>query len=172
MLPHAAIRKTFLSSSFLFSSLHPWSHYSLLPYNLENHLESTLVYVIQFSTLKFIFSLTAQCAVLCCAVLSRSVVSDSLWPHGLQPTRLLCPWGFSRQEYRSGLPCPPPGDHPNPGIETRSPMLQADTLPSEPPGKPKKTGVDSLFLFQGIFPSCSVTDLILKMWPLMSSARI
>ena len=36
------------------------------------------------------------------AVLSRSVVSDSLWPHGLQPTRLLCPWGFSRQEYWSG----------------------------------------------------------------------
>ena len=36
------------------------------------------------------------------AVLSHSVVSDSLWPHGLQPTRLLCPWGFSRQEYWSG----------------------------------------------------------------------
>ena len=39
--------------------------------------------------------------VLCCAVLSRSVVSDSSWPHGLQPSRLLCPWGFSRQEYWS-----------------------------------------------------------------------
>ena len=37
------------------------------------------------------------------AVLSHSVVSDSLWPHGLQPTRLLCPWGFSTQEYWSGL---------------------------------------------------------------------
>ena len=35
---------------------------------------------------------------LCCAVLSRSVVSDSLQPHGLQPVRLLGPWGFSRQE--------------------------------------------------------------------------
>ena len=36
-------------------------------------------------------------------------------PHGLQPVRLLCPWGFSRQEYWSGLPCPPPGDLANPG---------------------------------------------------------
>ena len=36
---------------------------------------------------------------LCCAVLSLSVVSDSLRSHGLQPTRLLCPWGFSSQEY-------------------------------------------------------------------------
>ena len=44
-----------------------------------------------------------------CAVLSRSVVSDSLKPHGLEPARLLCPWGFSRQEYCSELPCPVPG---------------------------------------------------------------
>ena len=43
---------------------------------------------------------------------------------------------FSRQEYWSGLPFPSPGDLPNPGIEPRSPALQADTLLSEPPGKP------------------------------------
>ena len=43
--------------------------------------------------------------------------------------------GFSRQEYWSGLPFPSPGDLPNPGIEPRSPALQADTLNSEPPGK-------------------------------------
>ena len=42
---------------------------------------------------------------------------------------------FSRQEYRSGLPFPSPGDPHNPGIEPRSPALQADSLPSEPPGK-------------------------------------
>ena len=42
---------------------------------------------------------------------------------------------FSRQEYWSGLPCPPPGDLPKPGIKPRSPSLQADSLPSEPPGK-------------------------------------
>ena len=49
---------------------------------------------------------------------------------------------FSRQEYWSGLPFPSPGDLPNPGIEPGSPALQADALPSEPPGKPNviKTG--------------------------------
>ena len=43
---------------------------------------------------------------------------------------------LSRQEYWSGLPFPSPGDLPDTGIEPRSPALQADTLPSEPPGKP------------------------------------
>ena len=43
--------------------------------------------------------------------------------------------GFSRQEYWSGLPFPSPGDLPNPGIKPRSPALQTDALPSEPPGK-------------------------------------
>ena len=41
---------------------------------------------------------------------------------------------FSRHEYWSGLPFPSPGDLPNPGIEPGSPALQADALPSEPPG--------------------------------------
>ena len=44
--------------------------------------------------------------------------------------------GFSRQEYRTGLPFPSPGDLPNPGIEPGSPALRADALTSEPPGKP------------------------------------
>ena len=43
--------------------------------------------------------------------------------------------GFSRQEYWSGLLFPSPGDLPNPGIEPGSPALEADALPSEPPGK-------------------------------------
>ena len=47
-----------------------------------------------------------------CAVRSHSVVSSSFQPHGLY-ARLLCPWGFSRQEYWSGLPSPPAGDLPN-----------------------------------------------------------
>ena len=67
--------------------------------------------------------------------LSRSVVSGSLRPQGWYPTRLLCPWGFSRQKYWSGLPCPLPGDLPNPRIEPKSPKLLADSLPSEPPEK-------------------------------------
>ena len=44
--------------------------------------------------------------------------------------------GFSRQDYWNGLPCPPPGDLPDLGIESVSPGLQADSLLSEPPGKP------------------------------------
>ena len=43
--------------------------------------------------------------------------------------------GFSRQECWSGLPFPSPGDLPDSGIEPGSPALQADALPSEPPGK-------------------------------------
>ena len=74
-------------------------------------------------------------------------------PMDSSPTRLLCPRGFSRQEYLSGLPCPPPGDLPNPGIESRSPALQVDSLSSEPLGKPKNTGVDSLSLLRKIFPT-------------------
>ena len=42
---------------------------------------------------------------------------------------------FSRQEHWNGLPFPSPGDLPDPGIKPRSPVLQADSLPSEPPGK-------------------------------------
>ena len=46
---------------------------------------------------------------------------------------------FSRPEYRSGLPSPSPGELPNPGLEPRSPMLQADSLPAEPLGSSKIT---------------------------------
>ena len=48
---------------------------------------------------------------------------------------------------------PSSGDLPNPEIELRSPTLQAESLPSEPPGKPKNNGVGDLSLFQGIFPT-------------------
>ena len=64
-------------------------------------------------------------------------MSNSLQPHGLWPARLLSPWGLSKQEYCCGLPCPPPGDPPNPGMEPRSPALQVDSLLAEPPGKPR-----------------------------------
>ena len=68
---------------------------------------------------------------------SCSVMSDSLQPHGLYVAyQSSLSMGFSRQEYWSGLPIPSPGDFPNPGTEPRSPTLQADSLQSEPPGKP------------------------------------
>ena len=67
-----------------------------------------------------------------CAVLSDSVVSD---PMDCSSSGSSGPWRFSRQEFWCGLPCPPPGDLPNPGIEPRSLTLQVDSLLSEPPGK-------------------------------------
>ena len=60
---------------------------------------------------------------------------------------------FSREEYWSGYPFPSPEDLPNSGIEPRSLALQVDSLPVEPLGKPKNTGVGSLSLLQGIFPN-------------------
>ena len=53
--------------------------------------------------------------------------------------------GISRQDYLNGLPFPSPGDLPDPGIEPRSPALQADSLPSQPPGT-VKTVSDFIFL--------------------------
>ena len=46
--------------------------------------------------------------------------------------------GILQQEYWNGLPCPPPGDLPNPRFKPRSPALQVDSLLSEPPGKPSQ----------------------------------
>ena len=68
-------------------------------------------------------------------MLSHSVMSKSLRPLGLQPARLHYPWGFSRQEYWSGLPLPSPEYLLNPGIKLQSCALQADSLPAEPLGK-------------------------------------
>ena len=62
--------------------------------------------------------------------------------------------GFSRQEYWSGVPFPSPEDLSKPGIEPKSPTLQADSLPSEPPGKPyNNTGVGSHSFLQGNLPN-------------------
>ena len=100
---------------------------------------STWVGVSSYRTQRYIFMwciTSGGMSTLCVLyfVARRSVLSDSLWPHGLYPTRILCPWGFSRQEYRGGLPCPPPGGLPNAGIKPRSPTWQEDSLPSEHQG--------------------------------------
>ena len=58
---------------------------------------------------------------------------------------------FSRQEYWSGLPFPSPGDLPDPGIEPGFPTLQADALPSEPPGKLKSPIVKMSLFFINIY---------------------
>ena len=82
------------------------------------------------------------CALLCLVTQSCPTLCN---PMDCSPARLLCPWGFSRHEYWSRLPCPPPGDLPNPGMEPRSPALQVGSLPSEPPGKPWWNTLNTLF---------------------------
>ena len=84
----------------------------------------------------------------CCSVVSDSSVAT-------RTVALQAPlsMGFSRQEHWRGLPCPPPGNLPGPWIELRSPVLQVDSSPLEPLGKPKNTGVGSLSLLQVIFPT-------------------
>ena len=76
---------------------------------------------------------------------SRSVIFATPWT--IQSME------FSRPEYWSGSSCLSSGDLPNPGIKHRSPTLQVDSLPAEPQGKPKNTGVGSLSLLQWIFPT-------------------
>ena len=67
-----------------------------------------------------------------CVVLTRVRLCATPWTVACQSALSM---GFSRQEYWSGLPFPPPGDLPHPGIEPGSPSLWADALLSEPPGK-------------------------------------
>ena len=62
----------------------------------------------------------------------------------LQPHGLYSPWNSPGQNTGMGSLSLLQGFLPNPGIKPRSPTLQADYLPAEPPGKPKNTGVDSL----------------------------
>ena len=64
-------------------------------------------------------------------------MSDSLQPHGTVH-------GILQARILEWVAFPSPEDLPNPGIEPRSPALQADSLPSEAAGKPKNTGVSNL----------------------------
>ena len=74
-----------------------------------------------------------------------------LQPHGLQPTRLLCPWDFpGKNTDLSGLPFPYPRNLPNPEVELRPPALQADSLPTELPRKPFQIVREPLFLLRAI----------------------
>ena len=66
-------------------------------------------------------------------MLSHVLLFVTLWTAARQATWSM---GVSRKDYWSGLQCPPPGDLSNPGTEPRFLTLQADSLPSEPQGKP------------------------------------
>ena len=79
---------------------------------------------------------------------------------------------FSRPEYWSGQPIPSPGDLPDAGIELGSPALQVDSLPAEPQGKPRNTGVGSLSLLQQIFPTQVFLLLLLLLLSRFSHVRL
>ena len=83
--------------------------------------------------------------------------ADSLWKWNEKVAQscltLRDPWNSPGQNTGVGRLPLLQGNLPNPGIEPRSPTLQADSLPAEPQGKPKNTGVGSLALLQGIFPN-------------------
>ena len=66
---------------------------------------------------------------------SHPAVADSLPPHGLPATRLLCPWNSPGKNTGVGLPFPSPGALPNPGVKPQSLALQTDSLPSESTGR-------------------------------------
>ena len=110
---------------------------------------------------------------------SLCLLFETPWAVALQAPLSM---GFSRQEYWSGLPSPSPGDLPDPGIKPRSPTLWADSLPSEPPGKPNHKPwcfiikAQSLWLvktFSTIFLKClffglrnpTLSHVSLSLWP-------
>ena len=72
-------------------------------------------------------------ACLCVCVLSHVQLFVTAWTVAHQPSLSM---GFSRQEYWSGLPFPPPGDLPDPGIKPASPALAGAFFTTEPPGRP------------------------------------
>ena len=93
---------------------------------------------------------------------SCSVMSDSLPPWTVARKAPLS-MEFSRQEYWSGLPFPSPGDLPNPGIKSRSPALQADSLPLSHEGSPK------LFLLLCSIPLCGYSAVLLTILLLINT---
>ena len=112
-----------------------------MPVNLENSAVATGLEKVSFhSNLKErqcqrmlkVSEVTQSCPTLCdpmdCSLPGSSV-------HGIFQARVL---EWVAISFWSGLPFPSPGDLPDPGIEPRSPALQADALPSEPPGKPEQ----------------------------------
>ena len=91
-----------------------------------------------------------------CVCISYSVGPDSFVTPWTAACQAPLSMGFSRQEYWSGLPFPSPGDHPNPGIEPRSPAFHADSLPYEP--QRKWTGMPlNIFQCPGQPPQWGIT---------------
>ena len=128
---------------FILPELSPSKKYPIF-YNinfLRKILELNYLYItcvrLQLNSYKWLVLVAQLCLTLCSPV-DCTLPGSSV--HGISQARIL-----------GRLPRLPPGHLPKTGTEPRSPALQADSLPSEPPGKPKNTGVGSLSLLQGIF---------------------
>ena len=100
-------------------------------HSVLRNLISYFIYLWNSSTLSF--EIINLHSIVCVQLLSCVWLFVALWTIVCQVPLSM---GFPRQEEWSGLPSPSPGDLPNPGIEPGSPELQADSLPSEPIGKP------------------------------------
>ena len=74
--------------------------------------------------------------------------------------------GFPRQEYWSGLPFPPPGDLPDPGIEPTSPALAGGVFITEPPGKPQNGDAEFLSVRPGRIEKDNTREVLIPRMPL------
>ena len=91
------------------------------------------------------------CYLLCCSVLSHSVMSNSCDPMNCSPPGSSVHGGIFQTRILEWVVMPSSRGFSQPRDQTQVSALQADPLPSEPPGKPKNTGVGSLSLLRGIF---------------------
>ena len=98
--------------------------------------------------------------------LSRVQLLVTSWTVAHQATLSM---GFSRQEYWSGLPFPSPGDLPDPGIEPRSPALQADALTSEPKWATSSYSIQSLLISLGGRCQCAWANILTRLLPFPGS---
>ena len=105
--------------------------YSVLPFHLVYVFQFLHLFFFMFSQALIKYSRNAFVYIYIVNLLSRVRLFVIPWTVAYQAPLSM---EFSRQEYWSGLPFPSPEDLPDPGIKPRSPTLQADTLPSEPPG--------------------------------------
>ena len=102
--------------------------------------------------------------VCCVLLLSRVRLFVTTWTVAHQAPLFM---GFSRHEYWSGLPCPPPGELPIPGIDPRSPTLQMDSLPSEPLIMIEGKQTNKVILTSVLHQNKWIKDLHRKMKPLV-----
>ena len=116
-------------NSLNFMSLLFQIHARCRPLFISSYVNFKLMEVLKADH-NFDFCPQGSILIMCCVVLRRCWVQLSVTP-GTAALQAPPSMGVSRQEYWRGLPCPPPGDLQNPGVELRSPTLQADSLPNK-----------------------------------------